>query len=396
MRGTSASGTVAVSAPVGLSDGRRLGVGEHHARNGVVVRGPVASEDVRGGHAALVLAHVGERPDAGRVADRPQPVRDAHPVVHRDPLSRGLHADACRGRGRRRAHGARSPRAAGRRAARRGRRTRRTYSSPSRRTPVACSPKWSSMPSAGERVAERVAERLRLARQEVVHALDQRHRRAQAVHGLRHLHSHRAATQHEQPARDLGEPRDLAVRPDAFQLAEAGDGRHHGVRPGRDHDVVRGVGLAVHLDAARAGQARGPANQLDALSLEPRRLGAVLVVPDHEVAPLEGALRQHPSAHGLAGARRLARRLERLAGPQQRLRRDAGPVVALAPDELAFDDRHAKAAVREPAGAVLTCRTGTDDDDIEFLGAAHRDLSSGGDPARGGISAMRGRRKLSR
>ena len=82
-----------------------------------------------------------------------------------------------------------------------------------------------------ERPAERVAERLRLAGKHVIHALDERHRCAQPVHRLRHLDAHRPAAQHEQPLRHLGERRDLAVGPDAVQLAEPRDRRDHGSDP---------------------------------------------------------------------------------------------------------------------------------------------------------------------
>jgi hypothetical protein len=197
-------------------------------------------------------------------------------------------------------------------------------------------------------------------------------------YGLRHLDADRPAAEHEQPARHLGEPGHLPVRPDALELAQAGDGREHGVRPGRDHDMARAIGLVVHLDAPRAGQTPRPAKHLDPLPFEVGGLGPVLVVRHHEVAPLEGARGSDAPVHGFARSRCLARRLERLARPQQRLRRDAGPVVALAPDELAFDDRHPQAGVRETPRTMLPRRTGTDDDDVELAGAAHRDLSSGG------------------
>ena len=185
-----------------------------------------------------------------------------------------------------------------------------------------------------ECAAQRVAQRLRLARQHVVHALDQRHRGAHAPHGLGHLHAHRPAAQHEQAARHLGEAGCLAIRPDAVELAQARDGRYHRVRAGRDHDVVGGMRLLVDLHAAGAGQPGGAAQHLDPLRLEVLRLGAVLVARHHEVAPSERALGVDAAAHGLARARRLARRLERLARAEQRLRRDAGPVVALAADPL--------------------------------------------------------------
>ena len=75
--------------------------------------------------------------------------------------------------------------------------------------------------------------------------------------------------------------------------------------------------------------------------------------------------------------RRLARPVDRLARPQQRLRRDAGPVGALAPDELALDDGDAQAALGQRAGAVLARRAAAEDDDVVV--AAHVGSSS---PAR--------------
>ena len=56
--------------------------------------------------------------------------------------------------------------------------------------------------------------------------------------------------------------------------------------------------------------------------------------------------------------------MHRLAGTQQRLRRDAGPVRALAADELALDERDAQAALGERAGAVLARRAAADDDHV--------------------------------
>ena len=67
--------------------------------------------------------------------------------------------------------------------------------------------------------------------------------------------------------------------------------------------------------------------------------------------------------------RRLARGVHRLAGTQQRLRRDARPVRALAADQLALDERDAQAALGERAGAVLAGRAAADHDHVVV--AAH-------------------------
>ena len=57
-------------------------------------------------------------------------------------------------------------------------------------------------------------------------------------------------------------------------------------------------------------------------------------------------------------------RVRRLARTQQRLGRDAGPVGALAADELALDDGDAQAALRERAGAVLARRAAAEHDHV--------------------------------
>ena len=75
-----------------------------------------------------------------------------------------------------------------------------------------------------------------------------------------------------------------------------------------------------------------------------------------------------------ARRRRVARGVHRLAGAQQRLRRDARPVGALAADQLALDEGDAQAALGQRAGAVLARRAAAEDDDVVV--AAHVGSSS--------------------
>src|SRR5256885_2369531 len=63
-------------------------------------------------------------------------------------------------------------------------------------------------------------------------------------------------------------------------------------------------------------------------------------------------------------SRATARAAQRLAGPQQRLGRDAGEVRAFAAQQLALDDRHAQPAVGQRGRAVLAGRTAAEDDDV--------------------------------
>ena len=61
-----------------------------------------------------------------------------------------------------------------------------------------------------------------------------------------------------------------------------------------------------------------------------------------------------------AAPRDAARLLERLIGTQQRLRRHARPERALAADQPVLGDRHAQAALRQPARRDLARRPGAD------------------------------------
>jgi hypothetical protein len=208
-------------------------------------------------------------------------------------------------------------------------------------------------------LAERLAQRRRLAREQVLPALHDRHLPAEAADGLRHLHPHRPAAQDQQPPRDRLHPGGLAVGPDPVQLAEAGDGGNDRLGPGREDDVLRGVAGAVHLHHARSGEPSMAPQQVDAVLREPALLPGVGVAGDHEVAPGERGLHVHPCGRGggVGGVRRLAR-------AQQRLGRDARPVRALAAHELALHQRDAKAAFGQRGGAVLPGRAAADDDHV--------------------------------
>ena len=92
---------------------------------------------------------------------------------------------------------------------------------------------------------------------------------------------------------------------------------------------------------------------------QPVLLARVGVVGDHEVAPRERGLDVD-----LGSCLRVARAVDRLARPQQRLGRDARVVGALAADELALDDRDAQAALRQRPGAVLPGGAAADHDHV--------------------------------
>ena len=62
---------MALKRPEEAADRRSLRVGMHHSRNGLAASFSRFPKDVRSDHFALVLADVGQRPEAVDVADRP-------------------------------------------------------------------------------------------------------------------------------------------------------------------------------------------------------------------------------------------------------------------------------------------------------------------------------------
>src|SRR5262249_39875140 len=134
-------------------------------------------------------------------------------------------------------------------------------------------------------LAKRLAERRRLAGQYPGRTLDQRDLSAQAAHRLCHLDADGPGAEDEQTAWDGLHPRHLAVRPNAWQLAQAGNWWHNGIGAHRHNHVVCCVGRAVALNHARPGEPSAPANEVDSLTVEPARLTRVGVSGDHEVPP---------------------------------------------------------------------------------------------------------------
>ena len=90
---TSETGTVALKRASAAPDRRRLRIGEDDPRHRLVVGLARLAEDVRRDDVALVLPDVGQRPDAGDVADRPQALARAQARVDGDAARVGLDAD---------------------------------------------------------------------------------------------------------------------------------------------------------------------------------------------------------------------------------------------------------------------------------------------------------------
>ena len=343
---------------LGHADRRGLRIRVGHPRDGLVVgRTPVA-RDVLGHHVAFVLAHVGERPDAGDVADRPQPLARAQVLVDPEAAGIGLDAD------RLQADPVHTRPSAGR------------HEEPVAAqlvTPVEGEDELCAVAAGGDGVPpehqldavaaqgfpERVTERFGLARQHPLGRLDDHGLAAEAAHDLGQLDARRPAAQHQQPPRHLLHARRLAGAPHAVELTQAGHRRHDRVRAGRHDDVVRGVLHAADLDGAGARQLALAAQQRDAVVGQPALLTGVGVVRHHVVPP-----RERGRDVDLGARRRLARAVHRLARAQQRLGRDARPVRAFAADQLPLDDGHPQPARGDRGGAVLAGRPAAQDDHV--------------------------------
>ena len=89
-----------------------------------------------------------------------------------------------------------------------------------------------------------------------------------------------------------------------------------------------------------------------------------------------------PAGDGLGDARHAAHLGQQLARAQQRLRRHAGVVRALAADQVLLDERDLEPAVGDPPGADLPGGPAADDDDVE-LPLGHSPQATGVGPRDG-------------
>src|SRR5262249_13290495 len=145
------------------------------------------------------------------------------------------------------------------------------------------------------------------------------------------------------------------------------------ISAGRDDDVTGRVSPAIDFDRAGPGQSAGATQQGDTAVGQPALLACVGVVRDHEVPPGQCGLDVD-----LCTRTRVPRVLHRLARAKQRLRRNAGPVRALAADELSLDDCDAQPACSERRRAVLAGCAATEHDDVVLahLGSSVPDFSA--------------------
>ena len=271
------------------------------------------AEDVRGDDVTLILAGVGQRPDAGDVADRPEAFTGAQASVDGNPVGVGFDADGLEAdcvdpwspaRGYEQVAAAQLVAVL--------EREHELVAVSARGGRVEAESELDAI--AAQDLAHRLPERGGLAGKNVLATLDQRDLASEATHGLGHLDPDRTAAKHQHPPGDRLHPGRLAVGPGPLELAQAGHRRHDRIGAGRNDDVVRRVAHAVDLDGARAGEPAAAAQQVDTGVGQPSLLAGVGVVGDHEIAPGERRLDVHLGAGGglPGGIGRLPRAQQRL------------------------------------------------------------------------------------
>ena len=333
---------------VGRASGCRLRVGEDDPRDGVVVGLAWLAQDVRRDDVALVLPDVGERPDAGDITDRPQPLARAQPRIDRDASSVGVDADGVQSDvvdARAPTRSDQEPLATQLGAGVQVDHVLVVFASRCGRPDV----EEHLDAVSAQHLGESVTEGSGLAREKGRSAFDERDLATEAADCLRHLDTDRPATKDEHPRWHRLHPGHLPVGPDPLQAAQARDRRDQRVGTIGEDDVVGGMAHAVHVHHPGASQPSSATKQVDAVVRQPAFLPGVRVVRDHEVAPGEGCLDVDAGRRG-----RLVRGVRRLARTQQRLGRDARPVRALTADQLVLDEGDPQTACGECSGAVLS------------------------------------------
>ena len=189
---------------------------------------------------------MGQRPDAGDVSDRPQPLADAQVRVDRDPVRVGLDADGLQtdpldprppaGRDE-------QPVAAQLAASRASGRSRHRRAA----LPSTWAPRMSSMPSgaAPRRARRRAARPRERARARPLDDDTSAPKRWMACASSTPAAPPPSTSRRRGNVLHAGR---LPGAPDALELAQAADRRHERIGSGRDDDVSRGVAHAVDLD----------------------------------------------------------------------------------------------------------------------------------------------------
>jgi len=206
--------------------------------------------------------------------------------------------------------------------------------------------------------------------------LHERDRGAQPAESLRQLDADRAAADNEEMAWPLDQIEDRLVR-EAGHAVETGQRRHQRRRAGGDHEAAGPDAEITGGDFARAGEARLGAEDAhteagEALFRVMRRDGG-----DDAVDVVVHASEVDQRFVGLdAEATGMPLRLGGLGGGQQRLRRHAAVVQAVAAHLAGLDQHGFGAQLGRPGGDAEARGAGTDHADVRGQSRDHRRVSS--------------------
>jgi hypothetical protein len=192
-------------------------------------------------------------------------------------------------------------------------------------------------------------------------AVEQRHVRAEAREGLRHLGADRPAADHRQPSRQRGEVPQRLVGEEA-DFGETGNRRALGTRAGGDDGALEAQAEIADRDRVLGDEARVTEIDIDAQALEAsgavvlRDLGAQFPHALHDGGEVA-------AAEVRGGGETVLAVMHLVPGPgraQQGLGRHTAHVQAVAPQEVAFDQRDSRAEPRGAGGADQSRRAAAD------------------------------------
>ncbi len=241
-------------------------------------------------------------------------------------------------------------------------------------------------PLVGEGLGEQRGGLRLVGRDQSRSVLDNGHPHAEAREDLRHLAADRSAADDDQGARELLELHGVAVGP-VRRVREPVDGRDGGTGAGVEHDAAPGrvgVGGAVRLLDAHATDAVEAGDPV-----VDGRAGVAKPVDGDRVVPAGRGLLVDATRHD--GPRRDDGGLARdLGGPaylghgvraaHHHLGRDAPVVGTLTTDQVPVDDHDLDARLRRAAAEGFTARTRADHDQVDLTlahGSSIPETSSG-------------------
>ena len=182
--------------------------------------------------------------------------------------------------------------------------------------------------------------------------MDERHLRAERRPRLGHLDADHAATEDGEPCGSARRGCRLDVRPGP-RFGQTGNRRHQRRRPGGDHDCAP----RDERRRRRRALAATPSSRPRPRTISTPRCSSHGTCPESSRCAITSSRRvstavqvQIPDRH----TRHPSCLVGQLDRSQQRLRRHAGVVRALASDQPVLDDRDGQPALAEPARADLT------------------------------------------